>query len=258
MVLPTTLANCSPCWRRHGARRGEYSPVKRWTVYRRRSFVLCWPGALTLVLDGFAEEDVSCALLILQRVLTLRSNDGQHVTSLHQQIFRITHLILIVGLILAIAGGVDIVPTNSAAEKSTGIALRKAGSILILVGWLLTLAMNIVFLFRLRHVWEGDRPLVYFGLASEPFLLVRVVYLLALCFTTNSEIFNTFNPNIWASAFMQVVTEAIVFVLYCCAGIVTPGIRQPEEHARSDNGTLRGQGSKYIQDSELGVIPERS
>ena len=30
MVLPATLANCSPCWRRHGDRRGKYSPSKHW------------------------------------------------------------------------------------------------------------------------------------------------------------------------------------------------------------------------------------
>ncbi len=206
------------------------------------------------MLDGFAEENVSCSLLILQRVLTIRSNDGQNVTSLHQQIFRITHLILIVGVILTMVGVADIIPTNGANAKSTGLTLRKAGPILILVGWLLTLSMNIVFLFRLRHVWEGDRPLVYFGLASEPFLLIRVIYLLAICFAPNSEIFDIFNPNIWASAFMQVLTEIIVFVLYCCAGIITPGIRQTEEHDHADNGTLRGQGSKHIQDAELGVI----
>jgi hypothetical protein len=167
-------------------------------------------------------------------------------------------LILIIGLVLAIAGGVDIIPTHSADQISTGVSLRKAGSILLLVGWLISLGMNVLFLFRLRHVWEGDKPLVYFGLGSEPFLLVRVIYLLAICFATNSKVFSTFDPNVWAMAFMQVVMEFIVFSLYCFAGIITPGIRQTTEHDHSDNWPLPDQRSKYGQDSELGVIPRRS
>jgi hypothetical protein len=186
------------------------------------------------------------------------SNDGQNATSLHRQIFRITHFILLVGLFLAIAGGVDINPTNSADKISTGNALRKAGSILLLVGWLISLSMNLLFLTRLRHIWDGDRPLVYFGLASEPFLLIRVIYLLASSFATNSKVFNAFDPNIWAQAFMQVMMEFIVFILYCCAGILTPGIRQTVERDRSGNGALPSQASKYGQDSELGVIPGRN
>lgn len=257
MVLPATLTNCSPCWRGNGDRRAKRDSTKYWIVYRRCSFVFYRFGTFTFVLDGFTEESVSCSLPILQRVLTIKSNDGQNVTSLHQQAFRITHLILIVGLILAIVGGVDIIPTNSANEISTGTSLRKAGSILLLVGWLISLGMNVLFLFRLRHIWEGDRPLVYFGLASEPFLLVRLIYLLALCFATNSKVFSTFDPNIWTMAFMQVVMEFIVFIFYCCAGIITPGIRETTEHDHAGDGPWPGRGSKHGQDSELGVIPGR-
>jgi len=191
-----------------------------------------------------------------KRVLTMRSNDGQNASSFNEQAFRILHLILIIGLALSIAGGVEIT-SRSANEISTGDNLRKAGAILLLIGWLVCLGMNVIFLFRIRHVWQGDRPLVYFGLASAPFLLVRLIYLLALCFATNSKIFDTFSPNIWAQAFMQVVMEFIVFILFCFAGVIAPGIKQTTEQDGSGNGQFPSQGQKYGQDSELGVISGR-
>jgi len=160
-----------------------------------------------------------------------------------------------VGLVLSVAGGVEIIPTNSTNEISTGNTLRKIGSILLLVGWLACLGLNVLFLFGIRQVWQGDRLLVYFGLASAPFLLVRLIYLLGLCFATNSKIFDTFSPNIWALAFLQVVMECIVFILFSCVGILVPKIKQTTEQDGPGNGSFPDQVTKLGQNSQLEVIP---
>jgi hypothetical protein len=190
----------------------------------------------------------------------LYSNDGQSESLLNEQFFRITHLILIAGLALAIAGGVMINPTNSASEISTGNTLRKVSSILLLVGWLISLGINALLMGRLRYVWHGDRPLVLFGLAAEPFLAVRLAYLVALSFsTTSSKTFNVFSPNIWVQAFMQVTMEFIAFILFVTAGIITPGIKNTPTDTRDSNTRVPAQPKygEYGQDTELGTIPAR-
>jgi hypothetical protein len=151
-------------------------------------------------------------------------------------------------------------PTNKPNEISTGETLRKVSAILLLVGWLVSLGMNVLFVLRLHSVWEGDRPLVYFGLAAEPFLLVRLIYLIVICFATNSKTFNPFSPNIWVQAFMQVLMEFIVFILFITAGMITPSVK----NTSGTSGRLLGrrqlprQGqSTYERDTELGTLPAR-
>lgn len=188
------------------------------------------------------------------------SNDGQSESFLNAQFFRITHLILIAGLALAVAGGVMISPDNGASEISTGDTLRKVGSILLLVGWLILLGINALLMGRLRYVWHGDRPLVFFSLAAEPFLAVRVAYFVALSFsTTSSKTFNVFDPNIWVQAFMQVTMEFIAFILFVTAGIITPGIKNTPTDTRDSSTRLYGQPKyrEYGRDAELGTIPAR-
>lgn len=148
-------------------------------------------------------------------------------------------------------------PENKAGEISTGNTLRKVSAILLLVGWLISLGMNVLFMGRLRYVWHGDRPLVFFGLAAEPFLLVRLAYLVAISFsTTSSKTFNVFDPNIWVQAFMQVTMEFIVFILFVTAGVLTPGIKNTPTDTRDSSRAAPGQ-PKYGEDTELGTIPAR-
>jgi hypothetical protein len=139
------------------------------------------------------------------------------------------------------------------------MTLRKAAAILLLVGWAISLAMNGLFLGRLRYVWEGDRPLVYFGLAAEPFILVRIIYLIITAYDSHSKLFNPFAPNVYVQAFMQITMEFIAFILFCSAGIVTPGIKNTPTHPNNQMGALPGrQQQKYGEgDTELGTIPAR-
>jgi len=189
-----------------------------------------------------------------------KRNDGQRETSLNDQFFRLTHLILIVGLALSIAGGTESSPDNTPSTISTGLTLRKAAAILLLVGWAISLAMNGLFLMRLRYVWEGDKPLVYFGLAAEPFILVRIIYLILTAFDSHSKLFNPFGPNVYVQAFMQVTMEFIAFILFATAGMLTPGIKNTPSHPNGQPGALPAQQQqqqrKYGQDdAELGTIP---
>jgi len=119
--------------------------------------------------------------------------------------------------------------------------------------------MNALFIGRFRYVWEGDRPLVYFGLAAEPFILVRIIYLILTAYDSHSKLFNPFAPNIYVQAFMQVTMEFITFILFSTAGVLTPGIKNTPSHPNNQMGAPPAtQQQKYPQDdTELGTIPAR-
>jgi len=119
--------------------------------------------------------------------------------------------------------------------------------------------MNVLFLGRLRYVWDGDRPLLYFGLAAEPFILVRIIYLILTAFDSHSKLFNPFAPNIYVQAFMQVTMEFIAFIFFSTAGVITPGIKNTPSPRNNQMGALPStQQQKYRQDdTELGTIPAR-
>jgi hypothetical protein len=138
------------------------------------------------------------------------------------RIFLGAHLIILVGLGLSIAGGIKAIPSNPAAEISSGVTLRKAASIMLLLGFLILTAATVRAFTMIRQAWSGDRLIIYAAALSLPFLFIRAMYYVVLTFDTKSAVFNAFKPNIFVQAFMQVLMEFVVFGLYLAAGLKSP------------------------------------
>jgi hypothetical protein len=184
-------------------------------------------------------------------------------------IFRITHLLIIVGLALSIAGGVKAIPTNKAAEISDGRSLRKGAAILFLIGYIVNLGLAVLAFLRIRDAWDGDRKIIYAAVASMPFLFVRLIYTVIVSFDTTSSTFNAFSPNIYAQAFMQITMEFIVFGIYLAAGLTVPSTKEaPRIHEESHGlvgGLLARRSGRAFRkdternaaygDAEMGTIP---
>jgi hypothetical protein len=153
------------------------------------------------------------------------SNEGMQMP-FPQRIFLVAHLIILVGLALSIAGGVEAIPGNSAKEIAAGITLRKAASILLLVAFFALAAAAARAFKMIKQTWTGDRMIVYAALISLPFLLVRALYYVALTFDTRSVIFNAYKPNVFVQAFMQVLMEFIVFGLFLAVGLNSPTMKE--------------------------------
>lgn len=182
-------------------------------------------------------------------------NNGIDPPPASKTIFRIAHIPLIGGFVLAIVGGIFIIPTHSASKISEGNSLRKVAAILLLIGYVAIVRLTGLCFSRLRQVWKGDKLLVYVGILSQPFLLVRIIYLLAVSFATSpSSVFYVFDPNIYVEAFMQIAMEFIVFILFVTAGVMTPGIKDTMQHA---TGALPAEQLKGAQDTgiQIGTIP---
>ena len=155
-----------------------------------------------------------------------RVHDGMkaQATNLPDLVFRGISLLAIVGLALAIVGGIDVSDRSASASKlKTGHDLARAGSCIFLVIYLTLAAITILTFTRKSSVLTGERKLVDAGVAALPFLLVRIVYAVIVSFTTdpNSD-FYAASVNVYISAFMQFLMEAIVVVIFVTAGLMTP------------------------------------
>lgn len=202
-------------------------------------------------------------LLVVMAVLK-RANDGMS-TRIPVRVFQLSHLVIIIGLALTIAGSVEAIPTNSASEISSGRTLRKAGIILLLIAFIANAAITAFTLFRIRQAWAGDRKLVYAVALSLPFLLVRVIYSVCIAFATHSKTFNAQAPNVFVQAFMQVLMEFIIWTILLVGGLLSPSTKEaPYSHGsgieilpgRNSNKTVPAYQPSYRQE-EMGTAPAR-
>lgn len=194
--------------------------------------------------------------LLYKVILRMCRNNGIEPPPVSKTIFRIVHIPFLGGFVLAIVGGNFIIPTNTASKIAQGNNLRKAAAILLLVGYIAIVALTAVCFSHLRKVWRSDRILVYVGVASLPFLLVRMIYLLAVSFATSpSSVFYVFDLNIYVEAFMQITMEFIVFILYVVAGLMTAGLKETLQHTNG-GGVFVDQQMKsgQMEGAEMGTI----
>jgi hypothetical protein len=156
------------------------------------------------------------------------------------RIFLGTHLIIIVGLALSIAGGVEAIPGNKASEIASGITLRKAASILLFLAFFVLAAATARAFTLLRQTWTGDRTIIHAAAISLPFLFVRALYYVILTFDNGSALFNAVKPNVFVQAFMQVLMEFVVFGMFLAAGLKSPKMEDaPHAPRRGDQNPIK-------------------
>lgn len=172
-----------------------------------------------------------------------------------EQAFIAHHMVSITGLVLLIVGNVDITSTADAAKVALGLTLRKAGSVIIVVVFLVTAAYTIYLLTRRNSVWHGDRNLLLAGNAALPFIAIRALYLLLITFDSKSTTFNSLQPNIFAQAFLQVVTEFIAFAIFIAGGLTSPSVAARDEQKLGNY--VKARGGTPSHDIEHEAIPSR-
>jgi hypothetical protein len=149
--------------------------------------------------------------------LTECSNDGKEFGSVRvpPRAFQVTHLVTLVGLIMAVVAGADSASSNLSTLASAA-KYRKVSAVLLLVSLIFSSCMVVFLASRARKVIPGDRVIVYCVLLALPFLFVRVAYTMLLSF--NSSI-NPSMPNIYIEALMQILMEMIAYSFFLAAGV---------------------------------------
>jgi len=170
-------------------------------------------------------------LILCLMGLVKRVNDGKDLGSIRipAKAFQFTHIITLVGLILAIVAGSESTSTQPSTLNNVR-SERKAGAILLLVSALINSALVLFLISRVQHIIPGDRVIIWCAFFSIPFLLARVIYLMLVAFDYQSPDFSNYIAiNIWVESFLQIFMEMIVFGLYLAAGLLAPRTTR-EEH----------------------------
>jgi hypothetical protein len=176
-------------------------------------------------------------------------------TNIAPKIFRLTHLMAIVALPLAILAGVDSLPGSD--NLSNAITYRKVAAILFLLVAIINIVVGVLLALNIRETWEGDRIIVRCANAASPFIIVRAVYTMLLAFDKNPT-YNWATVDIYVQAFMQILMEFIIFALFAAAGLMA---------ATMKHGGVNGHGTKRHSNpdseyaaagqQELGHLPPR-
>ena len=140
---------------------------------------------------------------------------------------RLIYLAITVAIILGIVGATKVFSPASTSDISTGRSLQKASTIIYLVVFLILCAFEVLIFLNLQHVLNVERKLVFAVALALPFTLIRLIYSLIAVFG-HSKYFSLFTPDVWTSAFMQVLMEMIVAVLLIVAGLLTPPVEKKQ------------------------------
>jgi hypothetical protein len=170
-----------------------------------------------------------------------RVNEGMHVHSVPPRLINFVHLPIVVGLALAIIGGLKLFDTNP-TSVNTGVTYTKIAIMLFLLSLIALAAITAFTFMRIRHVMEGEKRLVFACLAVIPFLLVRIIYSIIVDFDRSSTIFSflsTRTDAVVVQAVMSVVMEFIVVLIFLTAGFVTPAIPRSMVQSQRDETTMQ-------------------
>jgi len=152
---------------------------------------------------------------------------------------RLAGLVCMVGLILAIVGGVKAGDASTESDITEGTKLRRIGVILFLVVYLFDVLFHVVLWSERPRLLMNRRKFLSRVTLALPFLSVRVLYTLLSSFAPSEEsigangqvIFTSSNSGLekfsqttgsWVIyLFMSVVPELIVVVIYTVMGLTT-------------------------------------
>ncbi|KAF2772482.1 hypothetical protein EJ03DRAFT_185867 [Teratosphaeria nubilosa] len=79
-----------------------------------------------------------------------------------------------------------------------------------------------------RWVLAAEQKLLYAGVISMPFMLVRITCTVTVAFPSAGGVIYFRDVKAWAQGFMQTLMETIVVFVFVTAGLLTPGPRKQE------------------------------
>ena len=169
-----------------------------------------------------------------------RVNEGMHVHSVPPRLINFVHLPIVVGLALAIIGGLKLF--DNPTSVNTGVTYTKIAIMLFLLSLIALAAITAFTFMRIRHVMDGEKRLVFACLAVIPFLLVRIIYSIIVDFDRSSTIFSFLSTRTTAvvvQAVMSVAMEFIAVLIFLTAGFVTPAIPRSMVQSQQDEITMQ-------------------
>lgn len=202
-------------------------------------------GAFTaaFVMDSFG----LVSLIIGLHGFGNRLNAGMSGYQYPERLFRLSHLAMMAGIGLTIAGVVDVTDGNPANDHQ-GWTYRKAGmGIFIAILALVGLAISGI-VARSRQLAPAERPLLIATAISLPLVIVRLIYSALVTFQYDPAVFNSTGTStraVAARVCMTTVVEFIVVALWLVAGFRIPRLPKQGRTPPAADATAAEQGYAY-------------
>ena len=132
----------------------------------------------------------------------------------NQQVFRLIGLISLVGVILAIVGGVN----SSTSGMPTKVDTKtKVGVVLFALTWLALCILLAMIATRISAVEPGEKRLVLAVAISVPFVFVRLLYSFLAAFSKHEQ-FSSMTGSVTINLCMAIIEEFVVVMVLLGTG----------------------------------------
>ena len=144
----------------------------------------------------------------------------QIATSYRSRFLQILQLPAVIALIIGIVGGSDRTD-SSVSTQSTGTKLVKAALIIFLVIYICLFLLIAKSASETNELPPGEKRILFALIVALPLLGVRILFGLLAYFSTIST-FSPTNGNVLVRAFMAILEEILIVIVYTFAGILVP------------------------------------
>jgi hypothetical protein len=127
--------------------------------------------------------------------------------------FRVTQLVITVGLILSIVGGTNSVSPSGTFTVQTS---SKVGVLLYVIGWAI-FTLRTIFTIPQFPSHTGEKRLAIAVIIALPFIAVRIAYSLLAVFLHNHD-FSIINGSVTILVVIAVLEEFLVVIIYLIVG----------------------------------------
>ncbi|KAE8444871.1 hypothetical protein EG329_014119 [Mollisiaceae sp. DMI_Dod_QoI] len=156
------------------------------------------------------------ALGLLSRLLD--SIHKSYNTFLHPRILQLVQIIIIVGLVLAIIGGVNAGNTFETTHQYHPGTLNKAGTSLLIVSYAAIVLFTALISIFVSHAEAGEKRLFLAVALALPFLAVRLIYSGLSTFSTNPR-YNILTGNTTLFLCLALIEELIIVITFETVGL---------------------------------------
>ena len=164
-----------------------------------------------------------------------------------QRIFNFLSTPMLVGLILAIVGGIKETIANEASRNS-GKSLTQAAIVIFVIAFVIQSTITAFTFAKIRAIAKGETVLAFAVAASIPFVLVRCIYSLLAVFSGNPS-FGILSGDVYIRGFMSIFEEFVTVILYLVAGLMVGKVadREAQTGHHQTKAKYSGAGPEAVQ-----------
>lgn len=214
------------------------------------------PTDVGLYIGAAVMAGVGLGPLVLAAVgMLIRVRDSIHKN--YETVIVVAHLhliqaVTIIGIILALAGGIKAGEDFKGSGHFTALSITKIAISLFVVAFAAVLTVAVFTAFNVPHIQRGEGRLLLAIALSLPFLFVRLMYSCYVAFANEAR-FSLVSGSVSLMLAMATIPEFVVVMIYLITGLTLRVILK-EEVATEDRAMKSSVGQKISVRNRFGLL----